>query len=112
VSGRGLEDRIRNLCAKAIAALGGDELEPALSELKAALREHTERTRRRVQTLHSPITDRRFGCGRAAAIVGVTSPLHSDSRSRFRVHAFLPVDAQEYVLSSQREHNGLCKTEN
>jgi hypothetical protein len=45
VSGRRLEDRIRELCAKAIAAPGGDELEPALSELKAALHEHTERLR-------------------------------------------------------------------
>lgn len=44
---RHLEDHIRDLCAKAIAA-PETELEPALSELKSALREHTARLRQMV----------------------------------------------------------------
>jgi hypothetical protein len=40
-----LEDRIRTLCADVVAA-EGDHLEPSLSELKAALHEHTERLRK------------------------------------------------------------------
>ena len=41
---RRLEDRIRSLCAKAVA-VGSGELNPILSDLKAALHEHTERLR-------------------------------------------------------------------
>ncbi|HTW32605.1 MAG TPA: hypothetical protein VMD76_13070 [Candidatus Sulfotelmatobacter sp.] len=42
---RRLEDRIRELCARAIIARG-HELEVTLEELKVALREHTERLRK------------------------------------------------------------------
>lgn len=42
---RRLEDRIRDLCSKTLAA-PDDELEPLILELKAALREHAERLRR------------------------------------------------------------------
>jgi hypothetical protein len=41
---RRLEDRIRDLCAQAVAA-GSGELNPILSDLKAALHEHTQRLR-------------------------------------------------------------------
>jgi hypothetical protein len=41
---RRLEDRVRSLCAKAVAA-GSGELNPILSDLKAALYEHTQRLR-------------------------------------------------------------------
>ena len=41
---RRLEDRIRSLCAKAVA-VGSGELNPILSDLKVALHEHTERLR-------------------------------------------------------------------
>lgn len=41
---RRLEDRIRDLCAQAVAAGSGD-LNPILSDLKAALHEHTRRLR-------------------------------------------------------------------
>jgi hypothetical protein len=34
-----LEDRIRELCAKAVAAQDSDQLSPILSELRAALHE-------------------------------------------------------------------------
>jgi len=44
VPSRRQEDHIRDLCAKVIAA-PETELEPALSELKSALREHTIRLR-------------------------------------------------------------------
>jgi hypothetical protein len=40
-----LEDRIRTLCAHVVAAEEAN-LEPSLSELKAALHEHTERLRK------------------------------------------------------------------
>lgn len=52
---RRLEDRIRDLCAKAVAA-GSGELNPILSELQAALHEHTQRLRRMAaaSTFHSP----------------------------------------------------------
>ena len=39
---RRLEDRIRELCAKALIARG-HELHPILDDLKAALHEHSER---------------------------------------------------------------------
>ena len=42
---RRLEDRIRQLCAKAVAAAESD-LEPVITELKLALHEHTERLRK------------------------------------------------------------------
>jgi hypothetical protein len=42
---RRLEDRIRQLCAKAVAAPESD-LEPVITELKVALHEHTERLRK------------------------------------------------------------------
>ena len=42
---RRLEDRIRQLCAKAVAAPESD-LEPVITELKLALHEHTERLRK------------------------------------------------------------------
>jgi hypothetical protein len=42
---RRLEDRIRELCALAVAA-EDPELEIVLAQLQAALREHTERLRR------------------------------------------------------------------
>lgn len=42
---RRLDDRIRDLCAK-VANSNGDDYEPALSELKAALREHANRLRK------------------------------------------------------------------
>ncbi len=41
---RRLDDRIRDLCAKAIHARGPD-LELVFAELKSALHEHTERLR-------------------------------------------------------------------
>jgi hypothetical protein len=40
-----LEDRIRTLCADVVGA-EDDHLEPSLTELKAALHEHTERLRK------------------------------------------------------------------
>jgi hypothetical protein len=46
---RRLEDRIRDLCAKAVIA-GEPELGGLLSELKAALHEHAERLRRLAAT--------------------------------------------------------------
>ena len=41
---RRLEDRIRELCGKAVSA-PDDELGPIIKELQAALREHNERLR-------------------------------------------------------------------
>jgi hypothetical protein len=37
-----LEDKIRELCAKAVAAQDSDQLNPILSELRAALNEHDQ----------------------------------------------------------------------
>jgi hypothetical protein len=45
VPSRRLEDRIRELCARALSASGA-ELEPLISELQAALREHNSRLRK------------------------------------------------------------------
>ena len=44
VPSRRLEDRIRELCARAVSATG-TELEPLISELQSALREHNSRLR-------------------------------------------------------------------
>jgi len=43
---RRLEDRIRKLCAQAVATSDPDELNEALEELSAALHEHVDRLRR------------------------------------------------------------------
>jgi len=40
-----LEDRIRELCVKVIATKDGDDLDPTLLELKAALHEHSLRNK-------------------------------------------------------------------
>jgi len=40
-----LDDRIRELCARVVSA-DGDDLGPAISELKSALREHNNRLRK------------------------------------------------------------------
>ena len=45
VPSRRLEDRIRELCSRALSASGA-ELEPLISELQAALREHNSRLRK------------------------------------------------------------------
>lgn len=45
VPSRRLEDRIRELCCKALSAQDS-ELEAVFSELKSALREHTQRLRK------------------------------------------------------------------
>ena len=45
---RRLDDRIRELCAKAVRCQDSAELQRVLAELRAAMREHTERLRRSV----------------------------------------------------------------
>jgi hypothetical protein len=40
-----LDDRIRQLCARVVAA-GEEDLGPAISDLKSALREHNDRLRK------------------------------------------------------------------
>jgi hypothetical protein len=47
---RRLEDRIRELCGKVVAAQNSDAFGPALSELKSALSEHSERLRKMAVT--------------------------------------------------------------
>ncbi len=42
---RRLDDRIRELCAKAVASQDSAELPRVLAELRVAMREHTERLR-------------------------------------------------------------------
>jgi hypothetical protein len=42
-----MEDKIRQLCARAVAA-GDDDFKDAISELQAALREHTQDLRKNV----------------------------------------------------------------
>jgi len=44
-----LEDRIRDLCAKAVACSDYPELTKVVEELRAALHEHAERLRQRLQ---------------------------------------------------------------
>jgi len=41
-----IDDRIKELCAKAVATPPSPELEEILSQLQTALREHTERMRK------------------------------------------------------------------
>jgi hypothetical protein len=45
---RRLDDRIKELCAKAVATPPSPELEEILRELQKALHEHTERLRKMV----------------------------------------------------------------
>ena len=62
VPSRRIDDHIRDLCAK-VAHSDGNDYEPTLSELKAALREHADRLRKMaVQSLAkkaAPFKDRR-----------------------------------------------------
>lgn len=62
VPSRRIDDRIRDLCAK-VASSEGNDYEPVLSELKAALREHTDRLRKmaaeRLAKRAAPSKDRR-----------------------------------------------------
>ncbi|PYX70086.1 MAG: hypothetical protein DMG78_19950 [Acidobacteria bacterium] len=62
VPSRRIDDRIRDLCAK-VARSDGNDYEPTLSELKAALREHTDGLRKMaVESLAKkavPFKDRR-----------------------------------------------------
>ncbi len=44
-----LEDRIRELCSRALATSDSPELTNLVKELRAALHEHTERLRQRLQ---------------------------------------------------------------
>jgi hypothetical protein len=53
---RRLDDRIRDLCANVVAA-DEPELEPKISELKSALREHTARLRKMVATKIAGLKD-------------------------------------------------------
>jgi hypothetical protein len=43
---RRLDDRIKDLCAKAVATSASPELEEILQELRTALREHNQRLRK------------------------------------------------------------------
>jgi hypothetical protein len=49
-----LEDKIQQLCNKAVAATEQVEMEEAITELRAALKEHIRRTRERVVTFPAP----------------------------------------------------------
>jgi hypothetical protein len=49
-----LEDKIQQLCNKAVAATEQAELEEAITELRAALKEHIRRTRERVIMFPAP----------------------------------------------------------
>lgn len=61
---RRLEDSIRELCAAVIEAKDA-EIEPALSELKVALHEHTERLRNLAAATHKTVN---------ALLAGVPEP--------------------------------------
>ena len=59
---RRLEDQIRELSAKAVAASDPVELDVLLEELKAALHSHMQRVRERAQNRHTgrlPFIERR-----------------------------------------------------
>jgi hypothetical protein len=56
---RRLEDRIKELCSKAIATPESPELNQVLKDLQAALREHSQRLRRMAFDRHSVRPDRR-----------------------------------------------------
>jgi hypothetical protein len=47
---RRLEDRIRGLCARALATQNATEFDSIIADLQCALREHSERLRKRVAT--------------------------------------------------------------
>ena len=57
-----LEDRIRELCAKAVAMRNTDpELKPTLNQLRAAIKEHVRKIRERVVPFPEP--ERRSNAG-------------------------------------------------
>jgi len=56
---RRLEDRIRDLCAKAVASQDSPELPEVFEQLRAALHEHSERLRK--STVDPQLVQRRTG---------------------------------------------------
>jgi hypothetical protein len=56
-----LEDKIRALSARAIAAVDSDELKPVIRELRAALKEHVQRLRKRAAEMPLPRDRRNSG---------------------------------------------------
>jgi hypothetical protein len=54
---RRLDDRIRDLCAEAIAAKSSHNAKPILAELQSAIHEFTERLRKRVAAVLTRSSD-------------------------------------------------------
>jgi hypothetical protein len=54
VRARRLEDRIRELCAEAVAATSSHKARPILVELQSAIRQYTRRLRARAAALLAP----------------------------------------------------------
>jgi hypothetical protein len=59
VPSRRLDDRIRDLCAKAVTTPDAAEFSTLIKELNRALHEHTRRLRKLAAALHGPL-DQRF----------------------------------------------------
>ena len=53
-----LEDRIRELCAQAVAS-GDDDLHEVMAQLRSAMRQHIEGVRERLRELAAKITNKR-----------------------------------------------------
>ena len=70
-----LERRIRELCAQAIAARDTDEFQPVLSELREALRTHTEQLKSMVEEYPFLMVD-------ADKIVPLTDGARTERRKR------------------------------
>ena len=54
VRARRLEDRIRELCADAVAATSSHKARPILAELQSSIRQYTHRLRARAAALLAP----------------------------------------------------------
>jgi hypothetical protein len=67
VTRRRLDDRIRELCDKALAARSADELDTILADLQSAFREHNNRLRKKVR-LSTRKPRRRFVRGKTSFV--------------------------------------------
>lgn len=55
--GRRVDDRIRELCDKAVAAKSSHTVKPILAELQAAIRQYTQRLRNRAAAILTGCSD-------------------------------------------------------
>jgi len=74
---RRLDDRVRELCAWALASIDPVELHEIATQLRAALREHIKRVR--MSAVNPPVTEKRRNPPAVEIQAARTTPVASDA---------------------------------